>query len=254
MAPIVLRPLLLILSVVFILGGSFVSSSSGAAFGDEPSPIPLDEDPDLKEIPISELPEPSARVAELIRRGNVQFVYGKRPSVGHTFPAARDGSRRTLAAMTQYRMNYDFRSRNKWHFEQKGSEREVLIRVVFENVRLLGSHTVWFRERPEREGFWESRLVQHELDHVRISTDLGLEKFFKRELDKSSPLRRSFSLSDELTSETINPVVNEHVAVIFKQISELIDVRYQELDRVTDHGLEGFPTQKSIESIMEYTP
>ncbi|EMI21358.1 hypothetical protein RMSM_01696 [Rhodopirellula maiorica SM1] len=216
---------------------------------------------DLHTIDLADLPSPPAEIAELIERGNVRFVYGPRPESmqskllpGGSAAALRKGRR--LAATTEYRMGYHYRSRNRWKFVNQNREadlREVRIGMRFSDVRLETEHTVWFRKRPESETFWTDRLVLHELDHVRISVDPLLEKRFRDLLRSNASITLSMERGETVAESRIHPAVDSHVTELFSRISDLVDIRYQELDRLTDHGLKAFPEGSSLESIKKFS-
>ncbi|GAA5510567.1 hypothetical protein [Novipirellula caenicola] len=231
----------------------FASSTFGDDAADRPS--------DSQTIDLADLPPPPAEIASLIEVGKVQFVYGPRPESmqsrllpGDSSAALRKGRR--LAATTEYRMGYHYRSRNRWKFggqDRNAESREVRITMRFSDVRLEIEHTVWFRKRPASETFWTDRLVLHELDHVRISTDPRLEKRFRDLLRSNTSITRTMKRGETVDESSIHPAVDSHVTDLFSRISDLVDIRYQELDRLTDHGLKAFPEGSSLESIKEFS-
>tara|TARA_R110002073_G_scaffold61637_3_gene154996 strand:+ start:9436 stop:10224 length:789 start_codon:yes stop_codon:yes gene_type:complete len=220
-----------------------------------------DDAADLQTIELADLPPPPAEIVALIQLGKVQFVYGPRPESMQSGLRPSDSSAaprkgRRLAATTEYRMGYHYRSRNRWKFvgqDRNAESREVRITMRFSDVRLETEHTVWFRKRPAAETFWTDRLVLHELDHVQISIDPLLEKRFQEYLRANASITRSFKRGETVDESTIHPLVDANVADLFSRISDLVDIRYQELDRLTDHGLKAFPEGSSLESIKEFS-
>ena len=216
---------------------------------------------ELQTIELADLPPPPDEIAALIDLGKVQFVFGPRPESmqsglgpGNHSESLRRGRR--LAATTEYRMGYHYRSRNRWKFvdqDRNAESREVRISMRFSDVRIKPEHTVWFRKRPASETFWTDPLVLHEFDHVQISTDPLLEKRFREYLRANSTITRRFNRGEAVDESNIHPIVDEHVGELFSRISDLVDIRYRELDRLTDHGLVKFPEGTSLETIKEFS-
>ncbi|TWU26877.1 hypothetical protein Pla52o_07320 [Novipirellula galeiformis] len=244
--------------ILFIGFASYTVSESSVAFGDEQRGDPADAV--SQPIVISDLPSPPAAIASLIERGNVRFIYGPRPDSMQSpwqedSRLARLRRGRRLAATTEYRLEYHFRSRNQWEFEDRGEDvRDLRISVWFTEARIEREHTVWFRQCPEFESFWTNRLVLHELDHVQISVDPGLEQRFRERLHSPTTIKRQFKRNETVDEAVVHRIVEAHVAEMFAPISDLVKIRYQELDRITDHGLLDFPPPTSIQTVKQWTP
>ncbi|WP_442507390.1 hypothetical protein SH528x_006308 [Novipirellula sp. SH528] len=216
---------------------------------------------DLQTIELADLPPPPDEIAALIERGKVQFVFGPRPEsmqsgLRQDNASASPRKGRRLAATTEYRMGYHYRSRNRWKFvdqDRNAKSREVRISMRFSDVRIEPEHTVWFRKRPASDSFWTDRLVLHEFDHVQISTDPLLEKRFREYLRANSTITQRFKRGETVNESTVHPIVDKHVSELFSRISDLVDIRYQELDRLTDHGLVDFPEGSSLETVKEFS-
>ena len=54
----------------------------------------------------------------------------------------------------------------------------------------------------------------------------------------------------EVDRRRINQLVNKHIQNRFQQTLELIDIRYQELDRVTAHGLAPLPVESELHDLL----
>lgn len=207
---------------------------------------------------LADLPAPPAEVQSVLDRGKITWlVGGLRPSLVH--PELSTSARKGIfAAETQFQLNYSFRSQCRWQWVQTGSPRRLQVSVRFEQLELIVEHRVWLRKMPDQEGFWDSPLVQHELDHVRLSSDPRLaDQFFKAvlhhtEVDLSSeqslPLiarAKQRNIENEQSDESIlaqlsgadaQPFISSLVQSEFDRIVQLVEIRYQELDRETQHG------------------
>ncbi|WP_417734541.1 hypothetical protein [Rosistilla oblonga] len=192
-------------------------------------------------IPLSELPPPPALIADLIDRGNVRFVYGwdtrpdaKLPDVG-----------RPLDGLTVYELSYQFEHHTS--MRNRRSNPHAVTRIRLGESGLRCKHTVWFREAPQIETFWSNQLVLHELDHVLISSDPRLASLFLTQVQDQpliTPIEAS-SYSSAVAAE-VNRVAKEHVATIYRSILSLVDIRYRELDRVTNHGARPLPAELQL--------
>ncbi len=200
-----------------------------------------------EEIPISELPPPPDAIERLLRLADVTFTAGPREQHSDASSEHSDSTAwRSLAAETSYRIAYDYRNRSHWKLLSDGSRRRLVITVRFSSVSLKPRHVVWFRRRPETDGFWNHPLVRHELDHVRITSDRRLTRRFEELLRDRNVIEKEIDRGVIVNSELVNRLIEQHVEGVFEEISELASIRYRELDRVTKHGLEPVPESSSL--------
>lgn len=223
----------LVPSIVFLGCLLFPSENS---VGQEPvKPVPF-------QIPsIATAPE---EIAALIEGGNVTFESGDRDPSREPI----DGPR--IAAETRYRTAYHFESHSDWNL-RRGSLR---IRVRFKQVRWSVSHVIWFRSPPSFDGFWDNRLVRHEFDHARISTDPRIEKLFRDRLEKLRWIRRDIAPGDSVSDSEVDAIVEETVETIFNEVQDLVTIRYRELDRITRHGVLPLPVDGPFELQLLESP
>lgn len=189
------------------------------------------------------LPTPPPQIVELLQRADVQFTYGwdAKPASMRNF----DGPR--LDGITVYEWGYSFNYRNR---PPIGSQRRSMtIDIDVSPSDLTCKHTVWFREVPDLQSFWSNPLVLHELDHVRISSDPRLKSLF---LSQSQPpliveLNRAAQVAPNAYAKI---AAQDHVKAIHAEILALIDIRYQELDRLTRHGANALPADAPLAAIL----
>jgi hypothetical protein len=142
-----------------------------------------------------------------------------------------------LSAETRYTVAFDYASRSRWRIRRAGGRRELIISVRFARVRWEPSHVIWFKETsPPPDSFWDSPLVRHELDHVRLSADPRLGRRFEAMLREQNVFRVAVHDSVPVTPSFVRARVDEHVREIFGRVIDLIEIRYRELDRLTGHG------------------
>ncbi|WP_146533894.1 hypothetical protein [Rubripirellula reticaptiva] len=187
-------------------------------------------------IKVSSLPQPPEKIAAWIKLGNVTFESGTRP------PSRESADGPRITGETRYRLIYHFRSQSDWRV--RGSQ--IVIRVRFKDVRWQTSHVIWFENRPDADGFWDNQLVRHEFDHVEISTDPRIEKLFRSRLKDTSVIQRPIQPGIRIREADVDKIVEDTVRKMFDEISELVEIRYKELDRITNHGQLPLPPDNEI--------
>ncbi|WP_146400530.1 hypothetical protein [Planctomycetes bacterium CA13] len=212
-----------------------------------------DEEAIIETIDLSELSEPPPAIAELIESAKVRFILGpqEKATTQKRLRTRALGKGRKTAGLTEYRVSYRFRSYNRWNETIDGrSDKEVTVTAKLFDLGIDHSHTVWLLQRPSAETFWTDRVVLHELDHVRISSDPMLEKRFVEKVQSKLVFTTSIGVDERYSSQKANRIVKQHIADTFEEIAELIEIRYQELDRLTDHGLNELPPNSSLDSVL----
>jgi hypothetical protein len=197
-------------------------------------------------INVANLPKPPSAIRDLIGSGRVTFEAGHREESG----APSDGPR--LAAETRFQIEFKYSSRSRWTVAR--DNRRVVINVRFLSITWKPKHTVWFRRRPATEDFWTNDLVLHELDHVRISNDPRLAARFAESLREQRVLVHIISPRDVVNQSFVDRLVGEHVERVFAGITDLISIRYQELDRITKHGRRPIPNDSPLQELLRPDP
>ncbi|QDT09295.1 hypothetical protein K239x_12410 [Planctomycetes bacterium K23_9] len=202
-----------------------------------------------KAIELDDLPKPAAELAALIDEGAVSFCTGRIP--WSEMRDARDrtgvaGTRYRLAAETRAEFKYDYKSRMRWRERRERGKKIVWISVRFSAAELKVVHVIWFRRPPAADDFWSDSIVQHEFDHVRLSTHPMLRKLFAEKLKATSRFQHELPADQQVSEELVNGLVRERVKDAFEEISDLVKIRYKELDRQTRHGLEPLPAKSEL--------
>lgn len=192
-------------------------------------------------IRMTDLPAPPAELEQLIEAGKVTFQYGTSDgetpfddiiTEKDTAAIGQPGTR--LAAATQYRIRFDYDAKFTWRILE--SQRELRISLQLRRFGWQPSHTVWFRDRPEIENFWTSPLVLHEFDHIRLSTDPRMKARFEELVRTPVVIRHRLGNNETADHQLARRLTDEHLQRMQQEVLELIEIRYQELDRVTSHG------------------
>jgi hypothetical protein len=190
-------------------------------------------------IDLADLPKPPPAIGDLIESGRVTFEAGVRDEPEHPSTGP------SLAAETRFRIEFNYTSHSRWTLAT--DSRRVVINVRYGSITWKPKHTVWFRRRPETENFWSSRLVLHEMDHVRISSDPRLAARFAESLGEQSTLVHPIGGGNVVNQRLVDRLVGEHVERVFSEMTELISIRYRELDRVTKHGRLAVPRDSALQ-------
>ncbi len=197
-------------------------------------------------IRLDTLPDAPPEIAKLIREGSVKLITGGEPlSDLGTLPS---GIR--LAGETRFTFRYHYDSRATWQNTPRNSrdpegESMMLLRVTFRAVKLNSSHIIWLRQPKSPDRFWDDPVVQHEFDHVRISSDPRIEDLFLKSAQSmklmrvpSSQLRGS---SGRIHSQSVQAFIESQMKSALTDASDYANIRYKELDRLTEHGMKPLP-------------
>ncbi|WP_145169070.1 hypothetical protein [Rubripirellula lacrimiformis] len=204
---------------------------SGAVWGQDSADIAKPSP-----LAISSLPTPPADLGTLIEQGAVTFESGDRDQSLESANGPR------VSAETRYRIEYHFRSNAKW--DLRGGQ--LTVRIQFRDIRWGVHHVIWFRRLPETDSFWDNPLVQHEFDHVRISSDPRFRDSFRKRLRANSVVLQDVSSSQRVDDAMVDKIVEQTAKDVFESLSELVAIRYAELDRVTRHGRLPLPSDHGL--------
>ncbi|MDG2222563.1 MAG: hypothetical protein P8L85_14385 [Rubripirellula sp.] len=215
---------------------SFLTGSRGWA----ESPQPNSNAP--QPIKISSLPKPPDEIAEQLRAGKVHLITGKQP-------ADHVANQRGLDAETDFEINFSYRCQPQWQHD--AAQGTVRIRMNFTRIQWEPKHTIWFRNPPPGSRFWQDTLVRHEFDHVRLSADPRMKKQFIQMLRAKRVITPSVKTNQVVNRALVDSLVGEYVTSVFREVTELINIRYLELDRVTRHGRQPVPQESTVEQWLK---
>ena len=222
----------------------------------QPGPIPGQE---VIPVRLSDLPDPPDEILELLQRGKVKFVTGARPWTKEESQQAYrafDSRHLKLLGETKHEVVYQYASRLRWRIQPNGSDdskRIVRVSVRYVDLELSHRHIVWLRRQPSPEKFWNDKIVLHELDHVRLSSDPIFKKRFVEQLNETRVLSKNVDRNVTINEAWARKVVSKHVKEIFSDIEQLVSIRYRELDRMTQHGMLAIPKGSKLESWLKPT-
>ena len=202
-------------------------------------------------IELDGLPDPPADIGGLIRRGSVRLISGGGPiSNPNTLPL---GGR--LAGETRFTFRYRYDSRANWKIKSSGTGNAsrssmVEIRVQFRFIKLSSTHDVWLRNPPEAEQFWDESVVRHEFDHVKLSSDPRIEKYFRDSAKKIErmrvPLSQVSGIDGQVENSKVQSLIESRMKQTLQNTTDYVRIRYRELDRLTQHGLRPLPDDAGL--------
>jgi len=180
-----------------------------------------------------ELPAAPDDLQPLLRLANLQLKFYDPVQ----FPRRFTGETRMAL---DYKLDFTYR----WTVEREGRKRILVAELTHRPTRFTLYHQILLPIDHAAADLYTRPLVQHELDHVRISTDPRYRNLFeqwfqadiktlKMELDRRATERDFAGL--------IQTAVQEHADQSFRRMLDLIHIRNRELDRLTKHGQQPLP-------------
>jgi hypothetical protein len=171
---------------------------------------------------------------ELLAAGNVRFRF---------YDARR--YRRQYAAETRFKIEYSTQSRFRWQATRSAvGTSQLVVRPNFDDIQFTVSHEILLPADFATDQIFANPLVRHEFDHVRISTDLrfrdNLVRWLKRDLQQIR-VDLNAGAPRGKWGEIAHSELRRQTDSYFQKMIELVQIRYAELDRTTDHGTSPLP-------------
>lgn len=158
------------------------------------------------------------------------------------------GNQRQVAETT-YRIKYSYNCRTRWIVDRAAGT--VTIKIRYVHILWSSAHHIWLETLPDPDRIWSDPIVLHELDHLRISSDPQLAIRFEQRLREQPVLIRSLDSDQVVDQGLVDRWIQQHVVGIFQEYSDLIAIRYKELDRVTSHGQQPVPQDSEIARLLD---
>ncbi len=184
-----------------------------------------------------ELPQPPDVLSKRIRVGKVRFEFYDPQVV-----------KRALAGETQFEFRYSYDSRSNWKLTKKDDQPAIEVAIRYRNIKLERSHRVLLPEEMIGDDLFQRRLTLHEFDHVAISCDDRLPVLLELMLKERNAVigkllnEQSDRFEGQPTTEDLTRISNQFVKTasdqVFRDFVALVAIRYRELDRVSNNGLQ----------------
>lgn len=143
-------------------------------------------------------------------------------------------------ALTFFRFDLDYRYRFELTRVRPIADDPTLAEGdIFARVRLtklIGGHQVILKKEYQPAKPWESMLLQHEFDHVSISTDPRLKKIAEEVLVQPIRCTVRWTKAQGLQREAIDTAIKEEMSARISELERLVQTNYDALDRETRDG------------------
>jgi len=167
--------------------------------------------------------------ARLIDRGRVRIVI--------------DDPRLEVAkkhGLTTFRFSYDYVYRYEFNGVQPATDDPSrMTGNMIAKVRLIRfdtEHSVMLESRYQPDKPWENPLLQHEFDHVSISTDPRFLKLAKDVLEQPIRVTVTWLKIQETSDAAVETAIKEGVSARITDLERLVQANYDALDRESRDG------------------
>lgn len=174
-------------------------------------------------------PEP---IRQLLKEADVSFEFYGEGEGDRQYPG-----------LTTFDASYSYRARHSFRVAGSGADRQLLVQPRISSLRFTRSHTIRLPRSLQGPDFFTNRLVLHELDHVRISNDPRWEQLFRSRVREIDLLAAPLPPGTNAIKRVAEQVIRDAIEKAFREVQQLVEIRYQELDRVTQHGLRPLPEE-----------
>lgn len=151
-------------------------------------------------------------------------------------------------ALTVFSFSLAYRMRYRINELGKGNDGKPRIRILvnFDDVTVLPSHKIQLSKyfRPTKP--WESALLQHEFDHVAISSDPRMLAMLCSLDGRRSTLVVAMEEAGKPKDDWAKTKIEESTKVFRLAVEKLVETYYERLDEATQHGLRGIDDRKKF--------
>ena len=174
----------------------------------------------------------------LIDRGNVKIVVDD--------DRIRK-SGKTALTLFQFVVDYDFKFRHQvLGFDKESRVWQAKIMAWIDQPKVRLDHTICIQSNFAPTSPWESKLLQHEFDHVAISTDPRMLKIIKRELQQRRQWVGKWEQNGAPTEQDVRKTIFEAITAEVKSLEQLVQSQYDVLDQESNQGLSDIHSRKDF--------
>lgn len=175
-------------------------------------------------------------IAQMERLGQVAYEFYN-PAAG---PNRNTGE-------TLFTLSYQVPALASWHeIKPEGSRVRLRIIPAITAIRSSVRHHIRLPSGYALSTGWYRNLVQHEFDHVAISTDERPRLLLKHLLLGVSDFEREVPAETRITDKFVRAIIKEELDHRKDAVVELIRHGYEELDHTTHHGENPLPNRKEF--------
>jgi hypothetical protein len=167
--------------------------------------------------------------ARLIDKGQVQII-----TDNQRLASTGKSALTFFQFILDYRYRYDITRVRPVADDPSLAQGDIIARVRL--TKLDWGHTVILQTTYQPAKPWESMLLQHEFDHVSISTDPRLKKIAEEVLVHPIRCTVSWTRAQGLQGEIVDSAVKEEMTARISELERLVQTNYDALDRETRDG------------------
>lgn len=171
-------------------------------------------------------PAPPKWIKPAFDRGLVTVEYYDPAKDPHEFPGWT-----IFDSDLTYRFEYEYRFR-----EERPKKHAVTLLPKFTRVDLVVRHRIQLPKQYESPRVWESRLAQHELEHVGVGAHRRTVMLAEQLVRKVQRVERTVKKPGEVTRDWAQAAVGEELTPRREALDQLIKANNRNLDKLTGHG------------------
>lgn len=174
----------------------------------------------------TKLPDPPADLKPLVDRSKVKFrLYETKPLdqryVGET--------------------HFDYSVRYQFSFRQRsgysGGDNIARGSVRFGSIIVTPKIEVRIPKRYADQAMWESDLVRHEMEHVRINADPRIALLLRKRISNIKQFEIAMQQPGHATKSQVQAFVESRVNEQVAEVTRLVQTNNDVFDRLTSHGI-----------------
>jgi hypothetical protein len=141
-------------------------------------------------------------------------------------------------ALTAFQFVIRYRARYRYNEIDSSSKvgQEMLIRARYTNLNIDLQHRILLSENYRPSSPWESSLLQHEFDHVAISTDPRLLAMVESLGQGEISWKATKPATDRLNSRWVQQRMEDRASTFQKGIEAIVNEYYRRLDLESANG------------------
>ena len=153
-----------------------------------------------------------------------------------TYEASRNKTRHGLT-----KFNYKWKTSFRYDYSSRTRNGKVLVTIkVRAQIDPMISHQILMPSEGKGQP-WHARLLDHEYDHVAISSDDRVVKLLKHLASRFVIKGVQVSSRDKITKGFIDARINEELGKFEKAVEKSIRSNYELLDKMSIHGKKAIP-------------
>ena len=165
----------------------------------------------------------------LIDRGQVQLVVDD-----ERLKAAKKRGLTLFRIISNYRYQYELKGVQRVSNDPSRLKGDVVAQLNVTRLEL--EHTVVVGNTFQPTQPWEDSLIEHEFDHVSISTDPRFRRIAKEVLEQPFRFSADWVKAQGLGRDQVDEKIKEEVSTRIAELERIVQANYDALDRESQDG------------------